>query len=232
MRANFRKAPAVALYPLVKCHSWLFVLLRRLGIHTRVGVCLIPDMFQPDLFAAPVEPTPRARAATCPLTLPGVLRRLTDVCERPRYSYMVLNLIAQASSRTGSAGPYVREGDKQVPIREWLCDALMPIAHHNSRRAVVVERVRADLFARGSMPADADQAEMLIQETVDQRLRHSALTNVSRAVSELVRAGLVRRHYQGYRVDHHNRGAQRQAVYTVTEEAIRASTPCSPELSG
>jgi hypothetical protein len=137
---------------------------------------------------------------------------------------MVLNLIAQASSATGSAGPYVREGDKLVPIREWLCDALMPIAHHHSRRAAVIERVRSDLLALGSMPADADQAETLVRETVEQRLRHSALTNVSRAVSELVRAGLVRRHYQGYRVDHHNRGAQRQAVYSVTEEALRALT--------
>jgi hypothetical protein len=151
-----------------------------------------------------------------------MLRRLTDVCERPRYSFMVLHLIAQASSTTGSAGPYVREGDKLVPIREWLCDALMPIAHHDSRRAAVIERVRSDLLIRGSMPADADQAETLVRETVDQRLRRSALTNVSRAVSELVRAGLVRRHYQGYRVDHHNRGAQRQAVYTVTEEALGA----------
>jgi predicted transcriptional regulator len=74
------------------------------------------------------------------------------------------------------------------------------------------------------MPAGAGQAEILVRETVEQRLRHSALTNVSRAVSELVRAGLVRRHYQGYRVDHHNRGAQRQAVYSVTEEALRALT--------
>lgn len=87
-------------------------------------------------------------------------------------------------------------------------------------RLTVIERVRADLLARGSMPADADEAETLVHETVDLRLRHSALTNVSRAVSELVRAGLVKRHYQGYRVDHHNRGAQRQAVYSVTEEAI------------
>lgn len=187
-------------------------------------MCLIPDMFQPDLFAAPVAPTAPARASAGPLTLPGILRRLTDVCERPRYSFMVLHLIAQASSSTGSAGPYVREADKLVPIREWLCDALMPVAHHDSRRAAVIERVRSDLLAHGLMPAEADQADSLIRETVDLRLRHSALTNVSRAVSELVRAGLVRRHYQGYRVDHQNRGAQRQAVYTITEEAFEALT--------
>ncbi|WP_370059845.1 hypothetical protein [Novosphingobium sp. P6W] len=123
-------------------------------------------MFQPDLFTAVAEPVTSAAASTGPLTLPGMLRRLTDVCERPRYSFMVLHLIARASSTTGSAGPYVREGGKLVPIREWLCDALMPIAHQNSRRAAVIDRVRCDLLARGSMPADADQAEALVRETV------------------------------------------------------------------
>lgn len=210
----------MALYRRVKCHSRLFALKRCLGIHTGVWMCLIPTMFQHDLFLVAPEPAPPPQASSGPLTLPGILRRMTDVCERPRYSFIVLNLIAQASSATGSAGPYVREGERLIPIREWLCDALMPIAHHHSRRAVVTERVRSDLLARDLMPADDDQAAMLIHDTVDQRLRHSALTNVSRAVSELVRAGLVRRHYQGYRVDHHNRGAQRQAVYTVTEEAL------------
>lgn len=179
-------------------------------------------MFQPDLFTLAIEPTLPPQSSSGHLKLPGILRRLTEVCERPRYSYMVLNLIAQASSSTGSAGPYVRDGSNLIPIREWLCDALVPIAHHNSRRAAVIERVRSDLIARGLMPTDADQAETLVRETVEQRLRHSALTNVSRAVSELVRAGLVRRHYQGYRIDHQNRGAQRQAVYTVTEEALKA----------
>ncbi|OUC54525.1 hypothetical protein CA262_06355 [Sphingobium sp. GW456-12-10-14-TSB1] len=32
----------------------------------------------------------------------------------------------------------------------------------------------------------------------------------------LVRAGILHRHYQGYRVDHHNRGTQRQAFYTLS----------------
>jgi predicted transcriptional regulator len=50
---------------------------------------------------------------------------------------------------------------------------------------------------------------------VRERVRASGMTSISRAVSELVRAGLLKRHYQGYRVDHENRGAQRQAVYTI-----------------
>jgi predicted transcriptional regulator len=65
-------------------------------------------------------------------------------------------------------------------------------------------------------------AEAFIGEQVRQRIRKSGRTNVSRAVSELVQVGFVRRHYQGYRVDHPNRGAQRQAVYTITDETRRA----------
>ena len=62
----------------------------------------------------------------------------------------------------------------------------------------------------------------MIDTEVRGRLRQSGRSNISRAVSDLVRAGLVRRHYQGYAVDHHNRGAQRQAVYQVTDLARRA----------
>lgn len=185
-------------------------------------MCLIHAMFQPDLFAPDAKPVPVCAKIARPLDLPGVLERLTRVCERPRYSYMVLNLIAQASARTGEAGPYVRVGETLVPIRDWLCDALVPLAQRDPRRHGIAERVRQDLLARGIMPAEPKVAEKLVEEEVAKRIRHSGRTNVSRAVSELVRAGLIRRHYQGFRVDHHNRGAQRQAVYTVTEEARSA----------
>jgi len=179
-------------------------------------------MFQPDLFADSAKSVLAATHPTSLPGLPGILERLTGLCERPRYSYMVLNLIAQASSSTGSAGPYVQVGDRLIPVREWLCEALMPVAQRDPRRLGIADRVRADLAGRGVMPTDLEQATRLVEEHVNRRIRRSGLTNVSRAVSELVRAGLVRRHYQGYRVDHHNRGAQRQAVYTVTEEARRA----------
>ncbi|AXB80237.1 hypothetical protein [Novosphingobium sp. P6W] len=176
-------------------------------------------MFQPDLFVADAKPHPVRAQLACPLDLPGILDRLSLVCKRPRYSYMVLNLIAQAGARTGEAGPYVRVGEALVPIRDWLCDALVPLARRDPRRHGIADRVRQDLTIRGIMPAEPEAAEKLVEEEIAKRIRHSGRTNVSRAVSELVRAGLIRRHYQGYRVDHQNRGAQRQAVYTMTEEA-------------
>lgn len=62
----------------------------------------------------------------------------------------------------------------------------------------------------------------MVDQHVRERVRQSGRCNVSRAVSDLVRAGLLQRHCQGYYVDHHNRGAQREAVYTLLPEAMRA----------
>ncbi len=187
-----------------------------------VSLCLIPSMFQPDLFAAQTEAEPASPAPAPPQDLPGVLELLASVCTRPRYSYMVLSLIVQASSQSGSAGPYVRVGERNIPIRTWLCDALMPTAQRDPRRKAVARSVLEELQAQGDLPKDQAGIDKMVEEQVFLRIRRSGLSNVSRAVSELVRAGLVRRHYQGFRVDHHNRGARRQAVYTVTDEARRA----------
>ncbi|OAN62227.1 hypothetical protein [Sphingomonas sp. TDK1] len=176
-------------------------------------------MFQPDLFAAAARVVPEAAPPAPQLDLPAVLNRLSETCERPRYSFMVLQLIAQASDRTGWAGPWIERNGHRVSVRDWLSDALTPVARRDPRRKSLAARARADLEKAGALPVDPEAAERAIEAEVQHRIRLSGRTNVSRAVSELVRAGLVRRHYQGFRVDHHNRGAQRHAVYAVTEEA-------------
>jgi hypothetical protein len=107
-------------------------------------------------------------------------------------------------------------------VRDWLSDALIPMAQRDARRRAVVEQVRADLARKGALPVDPAQAEQAVASELRDRLRHSGRTNVSRAVSDLVRAGLIRRHYQGYCVDHENRGAQREAVYTIIPSVKRA----------
>jgi hypothetical protein len=196
-------------------------------------------MFQPDFFATdqaaertvlPAEigglrepaPAPCDAANDTELDLPAVLERLADISTRPRYTFMVLNLIARAAGQSDSAGPYVREDGRVVAIRDWLSDALMPMAQRDARRVAVVQQVRSDLARKGLLPEDSSLAQERIAEEVRARLRHSGRTNVSRAVSDLVRAGLIRRHYQGYRVDHENRGAQREAVYTLAPLVKRA----------
>ena len=124
-------------------------------------------MFQPDLFmkdtvadeldlAADIATlrveAVRTAAAIMPsaanderLDLPAVLERLARISSRPRYTFMVLNLIARAAGRSNSAGPYIRENGRAVPVRDWLSDALLPMAQRDPRRQAVVDHVRRDL---------------------------------------------------------------------------------------
>ncbi|KKC28005.1 hypothetical protein [Sphingomonas sp. SRS2] len=175
---------------------------------------------QPDLFDSAKRPGPDVRGS---MSLPGLIERIADVSPRPRYAFMVLNLIAKvANNNSGSAGPYVVEHDRRIPLRDWLCDSLVPMAKRDARRLAIVNEVRSSLNRMNVLPSDVDAAERMVEEEVRARVRRSGRCNVSRAVSDLVRAGLLRRHYQGFRVDHHNRGAQREAVYTITALAAGA----------
>nr|WP_317152280.1 hypothetical protein [Sphingopyxis indica] len=148
--------------------------------------------------------------------MPRLLEVLARNSARPRYAFMVLNLIAGAAGPDGRLGPIVLHEGEAVPVRDWLCDALAPMGDRDPRRLALFARVREELASAGQLGDDPDLAERAIEAEVRARARNSGKTNVSRAVSELVRAGMITRHYQGYRIDHENRGAQRQAVYTLT----------------
>lgn len=171
--------------------------------------------YQPDLFD---QPKPVAAKSN----LPDLVDRISLVSKRPRYALLVLKLIAQGAGHNGSIGPYVRSEEGRMPVRDWLCQALAPLARRDCRRLAMVEAVRAELTAKLPRPGDPGALDRALEEEVRARIMRSGRTSVSRAVSDLVRAGLLRRHYQGYRVDHHNRGAQREAVYTITPEVRRA----------
>lgn len=156
-------------------------------------------------------------AAKCDVA--AVLETLAQVSSRPRYAFMLLNLIAQVAGPDGSAGPWIRRDNELVSLRDWLCDALTPMAQRGPRNAARAERVHKNLDKDGLLPRDAEEAQRLVAEEMRARVRVAGKTNLSRTVSELVNAGLLRRHYQGYRVDHRNRGGQRHAVYTLTGTA-------------
>lgn len=189
-------------------------------------------MFQTDMFsmladAAPVTLFPQQEhAEDCgrhqSLDAPAVIARIARVSKRPRYTLLLLNLIARVADGKGSAGPYVWAAGRRVGIRDWLADAMLPLAQRDHRRLALIEKIRADLARRGALPADNDQAYLAVDREVRARVLQSGRCSVSRSVSDLVRAGLVRRWYQGYHVDHHNRGAQREAVYDVPSEVRRA----------
>lgn len=163
---------------------------------------------------------------------PALLDALARASTRPRYAFMLLGLIAEVADAGGHAGPFVLVKGRAVTLRDWLCDALAPMGGRDPRRLAMVERVRADLARDGHLPDEAEAAARMIEDEVRQRIRASGKANLSRAVSELVAAGLLARHYHGYAVDHHNRGAQRHAVYALRGAARcllpRAPLPTSP----
>ena len=154
------------------------------------------------------------------LDVRAILHRLAAHSRRPRYTFMVLNLISEAAGAGGTVGPLVNSGTGPLPVRDWLSDALAPLAARDYRRSALVHRAASAVAA--DTPSDAVVAATRIDEEVRQRVRRSGKTNVSRAVSDLVRAGLLRRHYAGWRKDHQNRGGQRQAVYVVDPDALAA----------
>ncbi|WP_371433351.1 hypothetical protein [Novosphingobium sp.] len=159
----------------------------------------------------------------------SVLDLLAEASSRPRYAFMVLNLIADVADAEGKAGPFVERDGVPVTLRDWLSDALTPMGGRDPRRMALTSRVRDELARAGRLPVDPAMARDRINAEVCERVRASAKTNLSRAVSELVKAGLLHRHYAGYRLDHHNRGGQRHVVYTIVGRArclmARAGAP-------
>lgn len=177
---------------------------------------------QADLFDH-IEHAPPTMASAG-VALPDLVERVSRVSKRPRYVLLILNLIAKAAGENGSLGPYVRSQDDLVPVRDWLCQALAPLANRDCRRRAMIAAIRSELMAQADASKGASDLAQRQDEAIEARILRSGRTNVSRAVSDLVRAGLLRRHYQGYRVDHPNRGAQREAVYTVPPDVRRALT--------
>lgn len=140
----------------------------------------------------------------------GILARAS---RRPRYAFLVLQLVAEVADGRGQAGPRVIISGQSQLLRDWLCSQLMPLSEQVARRAALRGRVAATLADRltGNLATDAARLDHAVEEQV-----HTAIgANVSRAISDLVRAGLVTRFYAGYATNHANRGGGRHAVYVV-----------------
>ena len=82
---------------------------------------------QADLFDH-MAPAPLNLASSV-VALPDLVERVSQVSKRPRYVLLILNLIAKAAGENGSLGPYVRSDAAQIPVRDWLCQALAPLAN-------------------------------------------------------------------------------------------------------
>src|SRR3546814_19351369 len=86
------------------------------------------------------------------LDMPSLLEMLARSSSRPRYAFMVLNLIAQVSRSDGSAGPLVAKGGGLIPFRDWLCDALTPMGQRDPRRVTLAETIRTAMPKSGALP--------------------------------------------------------------------------------
>lgn len=155
-----------------------------------------------------------------PDSLGAILQRLSERSARPRYAFMVLNLISEVASTRGFAGPFVERSGTRKPLREWLAGELMPLSGRDSRREALRARITAELAPK--LTGDPAYDAALIDAAVEEEALAVGKANVSRAVSDLVRAGLVRRHYAGRITNHHNRGGKRHAVYAVDATVMAA----------
>ena len=149
----------------------------------------------------------------------GVYALLAEASSRPRYAFLVLQLVAEIADARGQAGPIVGKAGEPMLLRDWLCTQLLPLSEQQGRRAALCARVAASLKAELSGDPVRDAAR--IGEAVEEQVLAVGRANVSRAISDLARAGLVSRHYAGYATNHSNRGGGRHAVYVVRPEVLR-----------
>ena len=154
------------------------------------------------------------------IDMSNIVSTVAKVSRRPRYTMMVLGLLSEAAGTSGEAGPFVTVRGVRMTVREWLADTLADMAERDHRRRALQQRVREELADQ--LPADDEQASAIIEQEVRARARTAGQSNISRAVSDLVRCGFVRRRYAGWKRDHVRHGGQRHAVYIVDEEALAA----------
>lgn len=143
----------------------------------------------------------------------GIYAVLVEASNRPRYAFLVLQLVAEAADGRGQAGPFIVQDGVPVLLREWLCSQLLPMSEQPARRAALRARVAAAL--KDQLTGDVIRDTKRIDAAVEEQVQAVGSANVSRAISDLVRAGLMTRHYAGYATNHKNRGGGRHAVYVV-----------------
>lgn len=155
------------------------------------------------------------------LSVPQILDQLSDVSTRPRYAFMILHLLAEQAGPEGRAGPIITDVDQEkLTLREYIGKRLAKMSGRDRRRHELEARVRQELA--DSLPQDLFEAQQLIDREVSDRIRASGADNFSRVVTELERAGYLKRFYQGYRKNHVNRGGLRNLVCVLDPDVSAA----------
>jgi len=149
----------------------------------------------------------------------GIYAVLTDVSTRPRYAFLLLQLVAELADERGHAVPFVPCGKGQMLLHDWLCTQLLPMSEQKRRRAALRARVMVSL--RPQLTGHPDLDDPRIEQAVEEQVLAVGRANVSRAISDLARGKLMTRHYAGYATNHHNRGGGRHVVYVVEPWVLR-----------
>lgn len=152
------------------------------------------------------------------LDLSTILERLHEVSGRPRFAFQVLSLLSEAADRRGQAGPYVVADGQEIPIREWLGHQVSKTSRKHYRRYAMRARICEAL----SVNEKVEETDAQVDRLVGARATVAGGANVSRAVTDLEKCGLVRRYYKGEHIDHVRKGGRRHAVYVVMPEAMAA----------
>jgi hypothetical protein len=181
----------------------------------------------------------------------GIYAVLAEISSRPRYAFLILQLVSEIADGRGQAGPFVANAKmpgagtseiaEPVLLRDWLCTQLLPMSEQPARRAALRARVADSL--KDELTGNPLIDEARLDAAVEEQVLAVGRANVSRAISDLVRAGLVSRHYAGYATNHQNRGGGRHAVYVVkpavlrllrrpaeVHPALHSMAPCQGEL--
>ena len=183
-----------------------------------------------------VDGMSEAERAKAVITLAQILMQaaglvcLSQASSRPRYAFLVLQLIAELADERGHAGPFVKTEGRAVLLREWLCDQLLPMSERPGRRASL--RRRVEVAMAGSLSGNPELDAQRIEQAVDDQVRAVGRANVSRAVSELVKAGIVSRFYQGFATNHAHQGGGRNVVYVVKPEVLQLLPKARSETIG
>lgn len=155
------------------------------------------------------------------LNVGQILDTLSEKSTRPRYAFMVLNLLAEQAGPGNKAGPFVL-GDTGVPmpLREWIGDRLSRMSGRDKRRKALERRIRASM--QDKLPDDLLEAQQLVDIAVADHVRTTGADNASRVFAELERCGYLKRFYQGRITNHENRGGLRNLVCVLDGDAIAA----------
>ena len=148
-----------------------------------------------------------------------IFASLARLSQRPRYACLVLQLVSEIADGRGEAGPFVTQAGERILLRDWLCSQLMPISETGRRREALRQRVIAGL--KDKLTGDPARDAARIEAAVEEQAQTVGRANISRAISDLVRAGFVTRHYAGYATNHDNRGGGRHSVYVVQPKVLQ-----------